>query len=119
VDFKAALREILSSVDGALGAGLIGLDGLVVDQVSMRPGLDFAQAGGEYAVVMKGAMSASDHFGWGGAQEVLISSDQGTAILVAAGKAHFLVLALDGGGNPGRGRLELKKSVPAVERALA
>ena len=119
MDFKGALQEMLGNVDGSIGAGLVGLDGLVIDQVSSRADFDITVAGAEYATIIKNALKASQNFGLGKTSEVMISTDKATMIMMTVGKEYFVAIALGLDGNLGRGRLELKKAIPKFEQALA
>ena len=116
MDFKAVLRETVSNVDGSLGAGLIGLDGIVVDQVSAKADFDMTIAGAEYATIVKSARRASEEFGIGSTNEVMISTEKTTMLMMTVGKDYFCALAMNLDGNLGRGRLELKKAIAKFEK---
>ncbi len=118
MDFKAALQEIVSTVDGSIGAGLVGLDGLVIDQVSVDPEFDITVAGAEYATIIKNALKASQNFGLGKTSEIIIQTEKASMVMMTVGKDYFATLALGLDGNLGRGRLELKKQIPKFEQAL-
>lgn len=118
MDFKSVLRETVSNVDGAVGSGLIGLDGIVVDQVSARADFDMTLAGAEYATIIKSARRASEEFGIGITNEVMISTEKTTMLMMTVGKDYFVALAMNLDGNLGRGRLELKKAISKFEKEL-
>jgi predicted regulator of Ras-like GTPase activity (Roadblock/LC7/MglB family) len=118
MDFKAILTEMIGSVDGAIGAGLVGLDGLVIDQVSVKADFDITVAGAEYATMIKNARKASENFGLGKTTEVLVSTESATMIMSAVGDQYFVAIALGLDGNLGRGRLEVKKAIPRLEKGL-
>jgi len=119
MDFKAALQEMVNNVDGSIGAGLVGLDGLVIDQVSVKADFDITVAGAEYATIIKNALKASQNFGLGKTSEIMISIEKASMIMMTVGADYFAVLALGLDGNLGRGRLELKKQIPKFEQALS
>jgi len=119
MDFKAALKDMVGNVDGSIGAGLVGLDGLVIDQVSVKADFDITVAGAEYATIIKNAIKASQNFGLGNTSEVLISTEKATMIMMMVGTQYFATVALGLDGNLGRGRLELKKVIPKFEQALS
>ena len=119
MDFKAALQEMVSNVDGSIGAGLVGLDGLVIDQVSVKADFDITVAGAEYATIIKNALKASQNFGLGRTSEIMISTEKASMIMMMVGRDYFATLALGLDGNLGRGRLELKKQIPKFEQGLA
>jgi predicted regulator of Ras-like GTPase activity (Roadblock/LC7/MglB family) len=119
MDFKAGLEELVSGVEGAIGAGLVGLDGLVIDQVSGGRDFDLTVAGAEYATIIKNAFKATQGFGLGRTGEILIAAEKATLVVMPIGEEYFAALVLEPAGNLGRGRLELKRHVQAFERALA
>ena len=118
MDFKAALAEMLGEVDGAFGAGLVGTDGLVLDQVSLRPEFDITVAGAEYATVLRNARKASRGFGLSGAAEIMVSTEKAHVLMVPVGESFFAALALAPDGNLGRGRIELKRQAARFGQAL-
>jgi predicted regulator of Ras-like GTPase activity (Roadblock/LC7/MglB family) len=118
MDFKKILEEMLEDVEGAIGASLVGMDGIVIDQVSHRS-FDINAVGAEYSGIIKNAMRASSNFGLGNTAEILITTDKATMIMMLVGKNYFVALALSLEGNLGRGRLELKKAIPKFEKELS
>jgi predicted regulator of Ras-like GTPase activity (Roadblock/LC7/MglB family) len=119
MDFKAALQDVVNNVDGSIGAGLVGLDGLVIDQVSVKQDFDITVAGAEYATIIKNSLKASQNFGLGRTSEIMISTEKATMIMMTVGTDYFATLALGLDGNLGRGRLELKKHLAKFEQALS
>ncbi len=118
MDFKSVLQKIVTSVDGAIGAGVIGEDGIAIDQFSSKSDFDITAAGAEYSTIISSAKKASTSFGLGKTNEVLISTEKATMIMMMVGDNYFVTLALNIDGNLGRGRLELKKSIPDLEKLL-
>ena len=118
MDFKAVLTEMVGSVDGAIGAGLVGLDGIVIDQVAVKADFDITAAGAEYATMLKNARKASENFGLGTIHEVLISTESATMIMMTVAGEYFVAIALSLDGNLGRGRLEVKRAIPKLEKGL-
>ncbi len=118
MDFKKILEETLSNVEGAIGAGLVGMDGIVIDQISHNASFDINAVGAEYSSIIKNAMRASSNFGLGNTTEILITTDKATMIMMMVGQNYFVTLAINLDGNLGRGRLELKKAIPKFEKEL-
>jgi predicted regulator of Ras-like GTPase activity (Roadblock/LC7/MglB family) len=118
MDFKSLLQKIVENVDGAMGASVIGEDGIAIDQFSAKSDFDITAAGAEYSTIISSAKKASQSFGLGKTNEVLISTEKATMIMMIAGKNYFVTLALSLDGNLGRGRLELKKAIPELEKLL-
>jgi len=118
MDFKSVLREIVNNVDGAIGAGLVGTDGIVIDQVSSKGAFNISEVGAEYATIIKNAKKASENFGLGKTSEILITTEKATMIMMTISNEYFVAIALDLDGNLGRGRLEVKKAIPKLESGL-
>lgn len=118
MDFKGLLQKVVESVDGAFGAAVIGEDGLAIDQFSNKADFDITAAGAEYSTIINSAKKASQSFGLGKTTEVLISTEKATMIMMMVGTSYFVTLAMNLDGNLGRGRLELKKSIPELEKLL-
>lgn len=118
MDFKAILNEIVANVDGGIGAGLVGTDGLVIDQVSTKGAFDMSAVGAEYATIIKNAKKASENFGLGKTNEIMISTEKAMMIMMTVSSNYFITLALELDGNLGRGRLEIKKAIPKLEKEL-
>jgi predicted regulator of Ras-like GTPase activity (Roadblock/LC7/MglB family) len=118
MDFKSLLQKIVDSVDGAIGAAVIGEDGIAIDKFSAKPEFDITAAGAEYSTIISSARKASTSFGLGKTNEVLISTEKATMIMMVVGSSYFVTLALSLDGNLGRGRLELKKAIPELEKLL-
>ncbi len=112
------LKAVAENVEGAIGIGLIGLDGIVVDQYSSDPDFDVTMVGVEYSSVIKNASKASQDFGLGPTTEILITTEAATMIMMMVGDAYFAVLAISLDGNLGRGRLEMKKQIPKIEKEM-
>jgi len=119
MDFKKILQESLANVEGSIGAGLVGMDGIVIDQISNNSSFDINVVGAEYSSIIKNAMRASSNFGLGNTTEILITTDRATMIMMMVGQNYFVTLAINLDGNLGRGRLELKKAIPKFEKELS
>jgi predicted regulator of Ras-like GTPase activity (Roadblock/LC7/MglB family) len=119
MDFKGVLQKVVNNVDGAIGAGVIGIDGIAIDQFSVKSSFDITAAGAEYSTIIKNSKKASESFGLGKTNEVLISTEVATMIMMMVGDNYFVNLALSLDGNLGRGRLELKKIIPELEKMLS
>ena len=118
MDFKKILEEILQNVEGAIGTGLVGMDGIVIDQMTHNSSFDINAVGAEYSSIIKNAMKASADFGLGNTSEILITTDKAIMIMMMVGENYFVSLAINFDGNLGRGRLELKKAIPKLEKEL-
>ena len=115
---QSTLERVASSVEGSLGAGLMGLDGILVAQVSKEKSFDLTTVGAEYATVVKEARKAFESMGGKALAEILVTTEQANVLLAAVGRDYFVTLALASTGNLGRGRLELKRALPELEKEV-
>jgi predicted regulator of Ras-like GTPase activity (Roadblock/LC7/MglB family) len=118
MDFKTILNEMVTNVDGAMGAGLVGTDGIVIEQIALKGSFNISDVGAEYATIIKNAKKASESFGLGKTSEILISTEKAMMIMNTVKTDYFVAIALDLDGNLGRGRLEVKKAIPKLEKEL-
>lgn len=55
MDFKSLLQKIVENVDGAMGASVIGEDGIAIDQFSAKSDFDITAARAEYSTIISSA----------------------------------------------------------------
>ena len=119
MDYKAVLEQVVQSVEGSIGIGLVGLDGLVIEQVSVKSDFDINEVGVEYSGMLKSAQKSSLEYGLGATLEVLITTEKAIMIMMSVADQYFVSLALSVDGNLGRARLEMKKAIPKLAEDLA
>jgi predicted regulator of Ras-like GTPase activity (Roadblock/LC7/MglB family) len=110
--FKAALEAIIENTDGAVGALIMGTDGIAVEKV-LRPeasedNLDVAAT--EFTSLVRNAQRTGNDTGLGSLHELVVTLDRTTVIMRLFSREYFVVLALKPDGNYGRGRYELRKA---------
>lgn len=110
--FKQALQQIVNSVDGSLGALIMGADGLSVEKFFTDEGnaanLDVAAA--EFTSLVRSAMKAGNDLDLGDLNEMVVALDKVTFLVRLFNRDYFVCLALKPGGNLGRARYELRKA---------
>jgi predicted regulator of Ras-like GTPase activity (Roadblock/LC7/MglB family) len=110
--FKEALQSIVEKTDGALGAVIMGTDGLPVEKFFSQEGseanLDVAAA--EFISLIRAASRSARDLDLGSVHELVVSLDAVTLLMRALHKDYYLLLALIPDGNLGRGRYELRKA---------
>ena len=115
---QAVLERVAAGVDGVLGVGMTGLDGILVAQLRKSGDFDLSAVGAEYAAVVKGARRAFESLGVSPMQEILVTTERANVLLASCGRDYFVTLAIDVSGNLGRGRLELKRALPELEKEV-
>lgn len=110
--FKKTLEEIIERTEGSLGALIMGIDGIAVEQVMPRAGqeanLDIAAA--ELTSLIKSTQVSGRNTGLGEVGEIVVSFAQANIIMRLLSNEYFLLLALSPDSNLGRGRFELRRA---------
>lgn len=110
--FKKTLEGIVEKTEGSLGALIMGLDGIAVEQVIPRPGqeanLDVAAA--ELTTLIRSTQVTGRNTGLGEVGEIVISFESMNVIVRLLSSEYFLLLAVSPGSNLGRGRFELRRA---------
>ena len=110
--FKQALEEIVGRTDEAVGALIMGTDGIAVEKILGPEGedanLDVAAAA--FAALVRSAQRTGADTGLGALHELTVTLEHTVFIVRLLTAEYFVVLALKPGGNFGRGRFELRKA---------
>lgn len=114
MSFRERLSRITCQVDGAIGALIMGYDGIPIDE-SIRPdsSLDVQLLAVEYATLLKEIKRAVDVLKTGDLEEVSITTGELRVIIRAISDEFFIVLLNKNEGNFGMGRYLLKINAPA------
>ncbi len=119
MSLRNVLREIVESVDGALGAIVMGYDGIPLDEYLKECTLfDLQVLSVEYATVLKEVRKAVDVLGSGTMEEISINTDVSRVIIRVIDDDLFVILALLNDGNYGKGRYVLKQQSLRIKEIL-
>jgi|SRR5580765_8376986 len=120
--FKEALQSIVEKTEGAMGAVIMGTDGLPVEKFFSDEGsevnLDVVAA--EFTSLIRAAARSAKDLNLGEVRELVVSLENVTLLMRSLHKEYFVFLGLRPDGNIGRGRYELRKAqlVLAAEFAV-
>ncbi len=118
MSLTAALQAILDGVADAEGVALVGMDGIIVEEIKRSPGLDLHTLAAEYCSLWRDMNRVSGGLSLGTTQECVIANDARTLLLRRVTPDYFLALALSRDGNAGRGRFFLRYNAPQVAKDL-
>lgn len=118
MDFKELLMSLVERVDGTIGAFFCGTDGIGVENVTVRSDIEAAVTEVELATALKVVDDVSRNLALGRVAEVLVETEKITVLMEKFRDDYFLCLLLKPGGNVGRGRIELKKTVARLSKEL-
>jgi predicted regulator of Ras-like GTPase activity (Roadblock/LC7/MglB family) len=115
MSFSATLKEIVSRVDGAVSAMIVGSDGMPVEEYASEKLINLEDLSAEASAMIKDIGNAAETLGIGEAKEFSIISDKCGIIMRKINPEYYLALIIKPEGNYGKGRFVLKGTIPKIE----
>ncbi|HEV8336979.1 MAG TPA: roadblock/LC7 domain-containing protein [Candidatus Polarisedimenticolia bacterium] len=115
--FKEVLQGLVSRVDEARGAAIVGVDGIPLEEHA-RGSLDLEKFAAECTTLIKSAAETGKALDQGTAREVVLRCDAAQTILRSLSGDYFLCLVLGPAAPLGRARYELQKACSRLEGEL-
>ncbi len=112
--FSDILKAVVDGTEGALGALVVGLDGIPVDEYSLKKEIDIQSMTVEYSALLKEIEKGSQAAHLGSTKEVTVITDRAMIMLRRLNEEYFFVLIISPEGNFGKGRFLLRMSVPKL-----
>ncbi len=119
MSFAAMLHEIVEGCSGAMGAALMGNDGVPIEEVVAHQGglgEEIGNAGVEFGRILDEIRKASDAMSAGAVQETVISLTRFTLIFRSVDAETFLVVILSPDGNLGKARYLMRRQLHAIRQ---
>ena len=114
--FSDALRAVAVRVPEAEAIMIIGTDGIPIEKLMLRPDPNLEAVAAEHTTLLRASMSAAADTGLGGLQELAITTERMTTLLVAITADYFLFASLAPGAVVGRARFALRLAGLALRR---
>jgi predicted regulator of Ras-like GTPase activity (Roadblock/LC7/MglB family) len=119
MSIKSVLKEMVDTIDGGLGAMVMGYDGIPLDEYILESSpLDLQVLSVEYATVLKEVKKAVDVLGSGTMEEISINTDVSRVIIRVLDDDLFIILIILADGNYGKGRYLLRLAAPRIRTCL-
>ncbi len=112
--FADILKEVVNGTEGAVGALVVGLDGIPVEEYSVSKDIDIQSMTVEYSSLLKEIEKGSQASQMGSTKEVTVIADKAMIMLRRLNEEYFFVLIIRPDGNFGKGRFLLRMSVPKL-----
>jgi predicted regulator of Ras-like GTPase activity (Roadblock/LC7/MglB family) len=112
--FADILKEVVNGTEGALGALVVGIDGIPVEEYAAGGDLDLQSMTVEYSSLLKEIEKGSQSARLGSTKEVTVIADKAMIMLRRLNDEYFMVLIISPDGNFGKGRFLLRMSVPRL-----
>jgi predicted regulator of Ras-like GTPase activity (Roadblock/LC7/MglB family) len=117
--FKEALEKIVEGTQGGLAGLVMDFEGIPLETYSRSESeFDIEVVGAEVSVVVKAIQRASEMLEAGEAQEVAFKTERMVTLIRIINDTYFLALALEPGGNFGKGRYLLRLAAPQLKTEL-
>jgi predicted regulator of Ras-like GTPase activity (Roadblock/LC7/MglB family) len=114
MSFADIMKEIVQGTEGALGAVVVGIDGIPVEEFSITEDIDLQSMTVEYATLLKEIERGSQASDLGSTKEVTVIAEKAMIMLRRLTEEYFMVLIIKPDGNFGKGRFLLRMSVPKL-----
>jgi predicted regulator of Ras-like GTPase activity (Roadblock/LC7/MglB family) len=114
MSFADIIKEVVQGTEGALGAVVVGIDGIPVEEFSISEDIDLQSMTVEYATLLKEIERGSQASQLGSTKEVTVIADKAMIMLRRLTEEYFMVLIIKPDGNFGKGRFLLRMSVPKL-----
>jgi predicted regulator of Ras-like GTPase activity (Roadblock/LC7/MglB family) len=112
--FSDIMKEVVDGTEGALGAFIVGLDGIPVEEYTVSSELDLQSMTVEYSALLKEIEKGSQAVQMGSTREVTVIADKAMIMLRRLNDEYFFALIIKPEGNFGKGRFLLRMSVPRL-----
>ncbi len=112
--FSDILKEVVNGTEGALGALIVGLDGIPVEEYTVNSDIDLLSMTVEYSSLLKEIEKGSQAAQMGSTKEVTVLAEKAMIMLRRLNDEYFFVLVIKPEGNFGKGRFLLRMSVPTL-----
>ena len=116
--FKQELKSLTGKIPGAVGAILMGLDGISVEKYVIDKKINLEAFSAEYLSLVKRTFETNRELGVGRVDELTVFAENLTALIKAVTPEYFIVCALTAGSIAGRARYEMKKSTLRLAKEL-
>ncbi|MBI5190242.1 MAG: roadblock/LC7 domain-containing protein [Nitrospirae bacterium] len=108
MSFTEVLKYVTSSVKGAKGAAIVGMDGIIVDSLMVTAGVDLPSVSAEYGNILKEVQNASQSLRMGSPSEVSVITESSDLIMRKINDDYFIALVMSRDGNFGKGRFLMR-----------
>jgi predicted regulator of Ras-like GTPase activity (Roadblock/LC7/MglB family) len=118
--FDETLRSIIAKTDGAVGALIMGIDGISVARADAPDAsVDIDGIAAEYTTLLRKSMRNTEDVALGSLRELVVAADRFAFLIKPITPEYFLVLVLKAYGGLGRARFELRKAQLGLEEEFS
>lgn len=115
--FSEVLEGLVSRLEDAQGAAVVGIDGIAIEQ-SRGASIDLERVAAECTSLIKAGASTGQALEQGQAREILLQCEGAQTLLRSVTPDYFLCLILGPQALVGQARFELRKACHRLENDL-
>ena len=118
--FREALERVVEGTDGGMAGLLMDVEGIPLETYTRRESeFDIEIVGAELSVLIKSVQRALEMLEAGETKEVSLQSDRLVTVVRVLNDTYFMALALEPGGNLGKGRYLMRVAAPGLVEELS
>lgn len=114
--FSDVLRSVAARVPETEALMIIGTDGIPIEKLLLRSDPNLEAVAAELTTLLRATVGAADDTGLGPLQELAVTTERTTTLLVAITPEYFLFASLTPGAVMGRARFALRLAGLALVR---
>jgi predicted regulator of Ras-like GTPase activity (Roadblock/LC7/MglB family) len=115
---RTILTEWAREIPGCQSAGLVGIDGMVVEQWTGEGGPPLEVLGGELTPLMRAVSSLSRNTDGGDLREIMVRLQSWSCLIQPVTEEIYLIIVAGREAVPGRMRFEALRATAKFEAAL-
>jgi predicted regulator of Ras-like GTPase activity (Roadblock/LC7/MglB family) len=116
--FGELLESLLNKVEGTLGAIVMGMDGIPIEERHFDSGTNIEALAAEYTPLLRASSATTQEMTLGSLDELIVSAGTRVIAVRMITAEYFLLVLLNKDGNIGRARFELRKAKYALRKEL-
>ena len=121
--FREHLQPMVSGVEGAIVASVMGFDGISIETVeaanaSAKEGLDVGTMLIEYSAILNQIRRAAEVLESGLVTEISVNTEEMVTLVRLLNQDYFVVLALSPDSNYGKARYLMRVNAPRIASEL-
>lgn len=117
--FEATLKDLVGKVEGARGAAVLNIDGLVIEAVDPKGGaVEPDDALPEYGLIVRQLAEIGSAAGIGAVEQLTIEGAGRTTLVRRLGENYVAALVVDTGAILGKAHFYLRVAAPDLAREL-
>ena len=118
--FDETLKNVVAHTDGAVGALIMGLDGISVARAGRDDSpIEIDVIAAEYTTLLRKSTRSTDDAALGPLRELVVAAERFSFLIKPITAEYFLVLVLRAHSGLGRARFELRKAQLALEEEFS